>query len=163
MSPVAATLSRVDPLYELALSVKAVQRELERVANEAMRPLGLTAAQADAVYVIGQAGPLSLRELGELLIAESGHPSRLVDRLVEAGLVERRPADDDRRQIVLSLTSKGRRVEKRVLAARQAIFDLAGQVIGKHDVEPSLTLLREFLENTQYAALIARRRELSDP
>jgi MarR family transcriptional regulator, organic hydroperoxide resistance regulator len=152
----------MDPLYELALSVKAVQRELERVANEAMRPLGLTGAQADAVFVIGQSEPLSLRELGELLIAESGHPSRLVDRLVEAGLVERKPADDDRRRIELSLTPKGRRVEKRVLAARQAIFDLAGQVIGDHDVEPSLTLLRDFLQNSQYGELIERRRELSD-
>ncbi|CAA9505519.1 MAG: hypothetical protein AVDCRST_MAG45-1574 [uncultured Solirubrobacterales bacterium] len=55
-----------------------------------MRPLGLTGAQADAVVVIGQAEPLSLNDLGELLIAEAGHPSRLVDRLVDAELVERR-------------------------------------------------------------------------
>jgi DNA-binding MarR family transcriptional regulator len=48
--------------------------------NEAMRPLGLTGAQADALVVIAQASPVSLKELGELLIAESGHPSRLVDR-----------------------------------------------------------------------------------
>lgn len=152
----------MDPLYELALSVKAVQRELERVTNEAMRPLGLTAAQADAVFVIGQAGPLSLRDLGELLIAESGHPSRLVDRLVEAGLVERRPAEDDRRRIELSLTAKGRRVEKRVLAAREAIFDLAGQIVGDNDVQPSLALLRDFLQHSPYGELIARRRELDE-
>ena len=81
----------MDPLFELALSVKAMQRELERQMNDAMSPLGLTAAQADALVVIGQAGPLSLKALGELLIAEAGHPSRLVDRLVDAGLVERRP------------------------------------------------------------------------
>src|ERR671916_175303 len=97
----------VDPLYELALLVKAGQRELERQANEAMKPLGLTAPQADALTVIGQAGPLSLKELGELLIAEAGHPSRLVDRLVEAGLVARQPAADDRRRVELSLTPAG--------------------------------------------------------
>ena len=39
-----------------------------------MRLLGVSGAQADAITVIGQAGPLSLKELGELLIAESGHP-----------------------------------------------------------------------------------------
>ena len=74
----------MDPLFEFALSVKAIQRELERRMNDAMAPLGLTAAQADALVVIGQAGPLSLKDLGELLIAEAGHPSRLVDRLVDA-------------------------------------------------------------------------------
>src|SRR3989442_10407256 len=81
----------VDQILELALAVKALQRALERGANEAMRPLGLTGAQADALTVLRQAGPLSLGELGELLIAEAGHPSRLVDRLGEAGLVERQP------------------------------------------------------------------------
>ena len=152
----------MDPLYELALSVKAGQRELERMANEAMRPLGLTGAQADAVTVIGQAGPLSLNELGALLIAESGHPSRLVDRLVEAGLVERKAAEDDRRRIELSLTAKGRRLDKRILAAREGVFEFARQLIGDRDLKPILELLRELLAYTQYAELIARRRELID-
>lgn len=58
--------------------------------------------QADAIDVIGDAGPLSLTELSELLVAESGHPSRLVDRLVEAGLVSRRTGAVDRRRIELS-------------------------------------------------------------
>src|SRR4051794_41910692 len=82
----------MDPLFEFGLLIKAGQRDLERRANETMRPLGLTGAQADALTVIGQAGPLSLKELGELLIAEAGHPSRLVDRLGGGGGGARAPA-----------------------------------------------------------------------
>src|SRR3954451_20224979 len=134
----AATLLCVDPLLELALSVKAIQRELERQTNEAMRPLGLTGPQADALLVIGQAGPLSLKDLGELLIAEAGHPSRLVDRLVEAGLVERRAAGEDRRRVELSLSPRGRRLEKRVVEARQGILQLARELVGDRDLEPAL-------------------------
>src|SRR5918996_925815 len=96
----------VDPLFEFALSVKALQRELERASNELMKPLGLTGPQAE---------PIALKDLGRLLIAEAGHPSRLVDRLVEAGLVERRSAEEDRRRVVLSLTPRGRRLQKRIL------------------------------------------------
>ena len=150
----------MDPLFEFALLIKAGQRELERRANEAMKPLGLTGAQADAVSVIGQAGPLSLKELGELLIAEAGHPSRLVDRLVEAGLVERRPADEDRRRVVLSLTPPGRRLEKRIVAARQELLDLGRQLVGERDLEPVLELLRELIKYTPFDELVARRREL---
>src|SRR3954451_11891975 len=128
----------VDPLYELALSVKAASRELEQRTNEAMRPLGVTAAQADALLVIARAGPLSLKDLGDLLIAEAGHPSRLVDRLVEAGLVERRAAGEDRRRVELSLTAKGRRLEKRVVEARQGILQLARELVGDRDLEPAL-------------------------
>src|SRR4051812_50070774 len=83
--PLVVRVRAVDPLFEFGLLIKAGQRDLERRANDAMRPLGLTGAQADALSVIRQAGPLSLKELGELLIAEAGHPSRLVDRLVEGG------------------------------------------------------------------------------
>ena len=151
----------MDPLFEFGLAVKAIQRELERQTNDAMRPLGLTGPQADALSVIGQAGPLSLKELGELLIAEAGHPSRLVDRLVEAGLVERRAADDDRRRIVLSLTAGGRRLEKRVAERRAALVELGREAIGERDLEPALALLRDLLEHTQFAELIARRKELA--
>ena len=150
----------MDPLFELAITVKAAQRELERVTNEAMKPLGVTGPQADAITVIGQAGPLSLRELGDLLIAEAGHPSRLVDRLVEAGLVERRTAGDDRRRIELMLTSKGRRLEKRILAVREQIRELALTVLGDRDIKPTLELLRHMLQVSPLAGVIERRRAL---
>jgi MarR family transcriptional regulator, organic hydroperoxide resistance regulator len=150
----------VDPLFEFALAVKAIQRELEQQANAVMRPLGLTAAQADALTVIGRAGPLSLGELGDLLIAESGHPSRLVDRLVGAGLVERRPADSDRRRVELSLTARGRRVERRAAEARERLFELAREAVGERDLSPALELLRELVRHTQFAELIARRGRL---
>jgi len=152
----------MDSLYEFALLVKAGQRELERRTNEAMRPLGLTAVQADALAVIGQAGPLSLTELGRLLIAEAGHPSRLVDRLVEAGLVERRAGAGDRRQVELSLTAKGRELESRVEEARASLFELARTLIGERRVEPALDLLRHLTQYSSYADLIARRRELAE-
>lgn len=150
----------MDPLFELGLSIKAIQRELERQTNEAMQPLGLTAAQADAVVVIGQSGTLSLKELGELVIAEGGHPSRLVDRLVDAGLVERRAAGEDRRRIELTLTPEGRRLKKRVLTVRAKLLDAGREAVGERDLEPALRLLRELLQSTSFAELVDRRREL---
>ena len=156
------TLRAVDPVLELGLAIKALQRTLERAMNEAMQPLGLTAAQADALSVIAQAEPLSLKELGELLIAEAGHPSRLVDRMVEAGWVERRAAGEDRRRVVLSLTAAGRRLERKVAQTREAQLDFARQVVGNRDLGPALDVLRELVPLTPYADLIERRRQLID-
>lgn len=151
----------MDPLFEFALSVKAIQRELERQTNEAMRPLGLTGPQADALVVIAQAGPLALKDLGDLLIAEAGHPSRLVDRLVDAGLVARRGASD-RRRVELSLTARGRRLEKRVLERREALLALARELLGDRNLEPVVEVLRDLIQYTQFADLVARRRELQE-
>jgi MarR family transcriptional regulator, organic hydroperoxide resistance regulator len=147
-------------MFELALSVKAVSRELEQGMNEALRPLGITAAQGDALVVIGRAEPISLKELGDLLIAEAGHPSRLVDRLVEAGLVRRAPAATDRRRVELSLTARGRRLAERVESTRAQVMELAREALSEHDLEPVLSLARELLAETPYGELIARRREL---
>jgi MarR family transcriptional regulator, organic hydroperoxide resistance regulator len=152
----------MDPLYELALSVKAGARELERRMAEAVQPLGLTAAQADAIVVIGQAGPLSLRELGELLIAESGHPSRLVDRLVAAGYVERVGAPGDRRRVELSLTPAGRDLVEQIQQARRGVLDLGRALLGAHDVEPVVALFRDLLQYSDYAELMERRRVLEE-
>lgn len=152
----------MDPLFELSLSVKAGQRALERITDEAFRPLGLTAAQGDALTVLAQAGPLSLKELGSLLIAEAGHPSRLVDRLVEAGLVERRPSEEDRRRVVLSLTPAGKRLAKRVEVARADVIEMGRAVVGDRDIAPILQFFRELLAVTPYAELVERRRRLAD-
>jgi MarR family transcriptional regulator, organic hydroperoxide resistance regulator len=150
----------MEHVLELAMSVKAVQRDLERRLNDALRPIGLTAAQAEAIVVIGQAQPLSLKELGELLIAEAGHPSRLVDRLVEAGLVERRSAPEDRRRVDLSLTRKGSELEERVNVERMRVLELGHELVGDRDLEPALDILRLLLADGPFAQLIARRAEL---
>jgi MarR family transcriptional regulator, organic hydroperoxide resistance regulator len=150
----------MDPVLELALLIKAGDRGLQRQINEAMAPLGVSGPQSEAIALIGGAGPLSLKQLGGLLVAESGHPSRLVDRLVEAGLVERRASDDDRRQVQLSLTSKGRRMEARVNEVRGDLIELGRSLVGETDLSPVLEILRQLVATTPYAPLVERRRDL---
>jgi DNA-binding MarR family transcriptional regulator len=85
-----------------------------------------------------------------------------VDRLVEAELVERRPAEDDRRRIVLSLTAKGRRTEKKVARAREQAIEAGRLLVGERDLEPALELMRDLIQFSPHAELVARRRELLD-
>jgi hypothetical protein len=40
------------------------------------------------------------------------------------------------------------------------VLELARQLVGDRDLEPTLDLFRRLLEATPYASLIARRREL---
>ncbi|MFB2596204.1 MarR family winged helix-turn-helix transcriptional regulator [Herbiconiux sp. P17] len=103
--------------------VLAVQREGNRQLAGALRPLGLTPSQGEAIRVIGDFAPLSLQDVGRLLICENGtNPSRLVDRLVDAGLVSREPAPDDRRRVTLSLTPAGHAAEAAVRAIEEELY-----------------------------------------
>src|SRR3954468_24110329 len=126
-----------------------------------MKPLGLTGPQADALVVIGQAQPIALKDLGRLLIAEAGHPSRLVDRLVEAGRGERRAAEDDRRRIELTLTPAGRRLARRVEKVRQDLFDASKPHVDEKRLAATTRALLQLLEDTPAGELIARRRSLA--
>jgi DNA-binding MarR family transcriptional regulator len=147
----------VDQVAELVMSIKAAQRELERRDNELMRPLGITGGQADAILVIGRLAPVSLKDLGELLIAESGHPSRLVDRLVDAGLVARRPAGADRRRLELTLTDAGSTLQQRIVEIRRDAMQVARQLVADRDLAPILGLLRELLAPLPVSDVIERR------
>ncbi len=104
-------MSRKEPMDKIAAFhylALAVQRESGRMLGEALRPLGLTPAQSEVLEALSGSRPISLGELGSRLLCETGSPSRLVDRLVGAGLVERRPSLKDKRAVVLGLTAAGR-------------------------------------------------------
>lgn len=98
----------MDPIEELRYLILAAQREGSRTFTELLKPLGLTTSQSEVLRVLYDHEPLSLIELGQLLVCETGSPSRLVGRMVEAGLIEQKPSAVDSRKVQLSLTEEGR-------------------------------------------------------
>src|SRR5215510_10529770 len=110
------------PIEELRYLILAAQREGNRLIAEALRPLGLTPSQAEVLRVLQDHEPLSLIALGDLLVCETGSPSRLVQGLVEDGLVERLPSPTDKRMVTLSLTNQGREMAAKVGALESEFY-----------------------------------------
>jgi DNA-binding MarR family transcriptional regulator len=146
-----------DEVQRLALLVKAAHRQAMRDMNAALSELGLTAPQAEALTVLAEAGPLSLNELGSLLIAEGGHPSRLVDRLVSAGWVARAEATDDRRRVTLRLTPAGQRKHEQAQRRTGPIYAQTAKQLEGTDVSAACTALTAYLEGSELAEVIGRR------
>ncbi|MFH8442295.1 MarR family winged helix-turn-helix transcriptional regulator [Streptomyces sp. NPDC018026] len=92
---------------ELRYLLLAAQREGARQMTGHLRPLNLTPAQAEILLVLGERAPLTLAEVGRLIVCESGSPSRIVDTLTKRGLVDREPGQVDRRVVYLRLSSRG--------------------------------------------------------
>jgi DNA-binding MarR family transcriptional regulator len=141
----------------LALLVKAAYRAGMREMNAVLADLGLTAAQAEALAVLAQAGPLSLNQLGGLLIAEGGHPSRLVDRLVQAGWVTRQEAADDRRRVTLRLTAAGARLHAQAVQRTAPVFARLAEQLQGQDVAAACAALAASLQGTDLAEVVSRR------
>lgn len=69
--------------------------------------LDLTVTQLRALFVLGRAGPIPVSRLAEGLGTRLSSTSVLVDRLVNAGLVERSSDPQDRRRVLLATTGRG--------------------------------------------------------
>lgn len=151
----------MDPIEEFRYLVLAIQREGNRLFAAQLRPLGLTPSQAEVLRVLAERAPLSLSELGRLLVCETGmSPSRLVDRLVAMELVTR-DAGNDRRSLRLGLTTKGDRLAEKVVVAEESLYDEMAPLLAGQPVDATLQTLRTVAEAFPAGQAVARRRERS--
>ncbi|WP_213771207.1 MarR family winged helix-turn-helix transcriptional regulator, partial [Enterobacter hormaechei] len=84
---------------------------------------------------------MTLGELSQRMMVSNGNITGLVDRLVEQGLIRRRPLPNDRRVQIVSLTAEGQR-EFRAMARVNA--DWVGEIfegLTQKDVEALMPLL----------------------
>jgi DNA-binding MarR family transcriptional regulator len=142
---------------ELRLLVLAAQREGSRLFADLIRPFGLTPSQAEVLSVLHEAQPLSLVQLGERLVCETGSPSRLVDGLVKAGLVERVPSPEDQRKVILSLTEKGRDLHIQVATVEERFNALFANLGDEATINSIVAALWRFLEDKPTGEALARR------
>ena len=152
---------RVDamiPLEELRYLMLAAQREGNRLLAEALRPLHLTPSQAEVLRVLQDHEPLSLIALGDLLVCETGSPSRLVQGLVEAGLIERVPSTTDKRMITLTLTGAGREMAAKVGAIESQFYKANADLVKDAPLPEMLGLLWRFVEGKPAGIALARRK-----
>jgi DNA-binding MarR family transcriptional regulator len=90
-----------------------VRPRMLRVATE----FGLTPPQLFALRTLDPDNPSPMRALASALHCDTSNVTGLVDGLEAHGLVERRPAEHDRRVRMLVVTERGAQVRERLLAA----------------------------------------------
>jgi DNA-binding MarR family transcriptional regulator len=147
------------PAEEIRYLVLAAQREGSRLLDRALKPLGVTDAQAEVIRVLQDRQPLTLSGLGDLLICESGNsPSRLVARLVDAGLVRREVLEHDRRHVELTLTDEGADIAERILLIEQDLYRVIDTVGAGHDTRALTDFLRAFVADLPAGRAFERRR-----
>jgi DNA-binding MarR family transcriptional regulator len=108
-----------DPLRVWFRFIRLNRRVTAAMAGE-LRGLGLSIPQFDALSTLTEREGLTQQDLAARLYVTKGNVSGLVDRLVEAGWVERRAIPGDRRSHALHLTQAGADLAARGIAAQKA-------------------------------------------
>lgn len=118
-------------------AMRHLKRELDRSLRE---ETALNLVWFEALLRIQRAGgSLTMGELSERISLSSGGITRLVDRLVGEGLVERRSCEADRRVHFVAITGEGRRVLGEALAIHTE--DLDRLVFGHLEPDERATLV----------------------
>ncbi len=116
-------------------------RMLRRIFNERITPLGLTQAQWRALVHLSRNEGLNQVSLAELLEVQPITVARLIDKLVAAGLVERRPDPNDRRAQRLFLTEQATPVLDRIWDIAAEIYDTVLGGFAPSDIETLANLM----------------------
>jgi len=89
---------------------------------------GITTPQATVLALLAEAkSPLTVSRLAQLMMHEVPSISGVIDRMSEAGLVERVKERRDRRLTLVRLTSKGRKLHD---SARAAAVEVSNELFG---------------------------------
>jgi DNA-binding MarR family transcriptional regulator len=102
--------------------------------DKALKPFGLNVTRHRAIAVIALLEPCTMSELADLSAIDRTTMTRIVDQLVARDLAERATPSEDRRQVVLTLTEKGRAVYQGALKAigqvnREALEGLSDETL----------------------------------
>ncbi len=120
--------------YELLAAFRYALRRFLRFSEEGAASVGLTPKQYQAMLAIrGFPGrdSILIGELAERLQIRHHSAVGLVDRLSALDLVARDQARDDKRQVFLSLTSRGEKVLEQLAAMHRAELRRIGPEINQ--------------------------------
>ena len=122
-----------ESLKEIAWELTETSRMLRRQFDRQAAALGATSAQWRVMFRLGREPGLKQVELADRLDVEPITAGRIIDRLEEAGLVERRRDPVDRRAWRVYLTDKAEPVIERLKLVAEDI--LTGALAGISPVE----------------------------
>jgi DNA-binding MarR family transcriptional regulator len=144
----------IDLKRRLVAQLVESSRLLRNYIDHRAKTRGTTRAQWIVLFRLREQEGLSQVDLADVLELQPISLVRLLDRLVEHGLLERRHDPKDRRANRLFLTERGRQLVDELDSLRDAIATDVLRDVPDEAVETSLDTLREIKE---------RIKGLSDP
>lgn len=83
------------------------QHRLTKATDAAFRPIGISGAQLGVLFLLEKHPGAMLKEVSDGLGINASAITALIGRMEDAGLVRRRPSDDDGRAVHMFATAEG--------------------------------------------------------
>lgn len=106
---------------QMCFALYSANLALNKVYRKLLGELDLTYPQYLVMLVLWQQDELMVSDIGEKLFLDSATLTPLLKRLEAAGLLSRRRAQVDERQVIITLTDAGRDLQQKALGIPEAI------------------------------------------
>ncbi|MFZ5964989.1 MarR family winged helix-turn-helix transcriptional regulator [Thalassococcus sp. BH17M4-6] len=120
---------------------RAYQRNSTIFAERVPGPL--TPTQFSVMRRLAEGGPMSQNRLGRSVAMDGATTKGVVDRLIARGLLDTRPDPEDRRRLLISLTSDGTKLIAAAVASAHAVTEETLSPLRERERETLLRLLRK--------------------
>ena len=138
--------------FEIGETAHALRKAFDRLAVG----LGVTRAQWKVLFKLTRTPGLRQVELADMLDLEPITLCRIVDRLEEAGLVERTRDPEDRRAWRLHVTANAQPLIAKLQAIGAELVEQAFAGIDRKDIEITRKVLSQARENASRSGVINR-------
>ncbi len=136
---------------EFAFSLNDVARMLRTYADQKAAQFGITRAQWVVLVRLDRSEGLKQSELAEMLDLQPISLTRLLDKLCESGLIERRADPIDRRAKRLFLTAAARPLLERLGELGEELMSTALAGVERESIERMVAQLGTVKENLRQA------------
>ncbi len=143
-----SSLFFADTLQQLTYDLVRYSAMCDRVCTE---QLGITGAQGYTILAIPDGDSISMNDLSLKMKLASSTMTRMVDQLVQRGLVDRQPDAEDRRVVRVRLTARGRQAKDQLHGTLQGFFSQVLQAVPEGEratMLRSLETLNQAIMNT---------------
>jgi len=133
------------PHHEALLAVLLANASVERMLDDAFEGTGMTVPQYNVLRILNGVYPGAhpRMEIARRMVRRAPDLTRMLDRLVRMGLVEREKGDLDHRQSLARITHKGRELLERMHPKVAHINQLLSRRLTEHEACTLVDLLEK--------------------
>lgn len=119
-----------------------IQKQLREVSAHMQRTMGVTIQQRVTIKMVAREPGITAGRLAELLHIHPSTLTRVLRRLVPAGLLERKQREGDSRKAMMFVTATGSKIADSVAGTAEAAMIRTLARVSKDDAEAALRFLR---------------------
>lgn len=133
----------------VGLLIRQVHILLHRVIDLRTTQLGLTANQWRPLILVAYKGIDTPAELSRAMDVDTGAVTRMLDRLVSKGFLQRKRVPEDRRVVKVVLTAQGKAATAQILPMIADTLNTHLQGFSETEIQTLLALLKRMITNAE--------------